>query len=125
MGAEGLTGLAAMELSVAAVTVRVSSGLVTPPRVAVMTVVPTPRAVARPREPSALEMVATAGVADAHVTCDVRSCVVPSVYVPVAMNWTVVPLAVVGFTGLTAMELSVAAVTTSVAAGLVTYRASP
>ena len=48
------------------------------PLAAEMTVVPPATPVARPAEPAALEIVADAGVADAHVAVVVRSCVVPS-----------------------------------------------
>ena len=59
-------------------------------------------------------IVATDGVAEAHVTWLVRFCVVPSVYVPVAVNCWVAPLAIDGFAGVTAIDCSVAAVTVSV-----------
>ena len=42
--------------------------------------------VANPLEPAALLMVATAAFEDVHVMDDVRSCVVKSEYVPVAIN---------------------------------------
>ena len=56
-------------------------------------------------------IVATAGVADAHVTWLVRFCVLLSLYVPVAVNCCVVPFAIDGFAGVTAIDCSVAAVT--------------
>jgi hypothetical protein len=43
-----------------------------------------------------------------------------SVYVPVAVNCLVCPFAIDGFAGVTAIDTSVAAVTVSVSAGLVT-----
>ena len=64
----------AIDDNVAAVTVSVSTGLVTPSSFAVMSVVPTTRVVARPE----VLIVATDGVADAQVTWEVRSDVVPS-----------------------------------------------
>ena len=57
---------------------------------------------------------AVAAVADAHVTVAVRFCVVPSLYVPVATNCWVVPFAIDGVAGVTAIDTSVAAVTVSV-----------
>src|SRR5207248_492435 len=77
-------------------------------------VVPTVAALARPAEPAALEIDATVGVAELQATASVRSCVLPSVKVPVAVNWREVPLAIVGVVGVTAIETSVAAVTVSV-----------
>jgi hypothetical protein len=47
---------------------------------------PTVKAVASPLKPAALLMVATAVFEDVQVTDDVRSCVGPTVYVPVAIN---------------------------------------
>jgi hypothetical protein len=102
-----------MDTSVAFVTVSVVFPL-TAPLVAEMTVVPAATLVARPFDPAALEMLAVAGVADAHVTVAVRFCVVASLYVPVATNCCCVPLAIVGVAGVTAIDTSVAAVTVSV-----------
>ena len=58
-------------------------------------------------------IVATDGVADAHVTWLVRFCVVLSLNVPVAVNCSVVPFAMVGLAGVTAIDCSIAAVTVS------------
>src|SRR5271157_6653783 len=116
----GLGGVRAIAWRAAAVTVRVSPGLVTPPKDAVITVVPVASVVARPWVPTALEIVATDAVADAQVTCVVRSAVVPSVYVPVAVNCSVRPLAMLGLGGVRAIDWRVAAVTVSVSPGLVT-----
>ena len=63
-----------IEDRVAAVTVNVSIGLVTAPKVAVMLVVPAAIVVANPPE----TIVATPGVAEAHVTDEVMLSVVPS-----------------------------------------------
>ena len=60
--------------NVAVVTVSVSTELVIPSSAAVMSVVPTTRVVAKPE----VLIVATDGVADAQVTWEVRSDVVPS-----------------------------------------------
>src|SRR6266851_8681541 len=76
-----------------------------------MVVDPVPTAVARP----AVLMVATPAAADElHVAVLVRFWVLPSLYVPVAVNCCVLPLAIDGFAGVTAMETSVAAVTVRV-----------
>ena len=61
---DGLTGVTAIDDSVAAVTVSTSAGDVTPLRLAVMLLVPTAAPVARP--PAVI--VAMAGEAEDHVT---------------------------------------------------------
>src|SRR5262244_1801390 len=66
-----------------------------------MIVAPGPTPIARPE---AL-IVATAGKSDVHITELVRfRVVVPSLYVPVAMNCSVPPTAIVGFAGETAID---------------------
>ena len=50
--------------------------------------------VVRPSLPATFDTEATPTSAVDHVACEVRSCVVPSVYVPVAVSCTVVPLAI-------------------------------
>ena len=57
------------------------------------------------------EMVAMAAFADAQVTDAVRLRVLPSEYVPVAVNCCVLPLAIDGFAGVTAIELNTVALT--------------
>jgi hypothetical protein len=86
------------------------------PLVAEITDVPPPTPVARPL----VEIVAVAAVADAHVTVAEMSDVVASSKVPVAMNCSVVPLAIVGVAGVTAIETSVAGAVTMRAAVLLT-----
>jgi hypothetical protein len=113
---DGLTGVTAIDTSVAAVTVNVSAGLVTPFSAAVICDVPTPAPVAMPAE----VIVATDAVADTQLAWLVRSCVLVSVYVPVAVNCFVVPLAIDGLTGVTAIDTSVGPTTVSVSGGLVT-----
>jgi hypothetical protein len=113
---DGLAGITAIDNSVAAVTVSVSPGLVTPFSAAVICEVPTPAPVARPAE----VIVATDVVPDTHVACVVRSCVLVSVYVPVAVNCFVVPFAIDGLAGVTAIDTKVAAVTVRVSPALVT-----
>jgi len=72
---DGLAGVTAIDTSVAAVTVSVSGGLVTPLNIAVICDVPTPMPVAKPAE----LIVATPGVPDTHVACAVKFCVLLSV----------------------------------------------
>ena len=73
----------------------------TEPEEAVMVAEPAPTAVARP--PPAL-IVATEGGFEAHEAVEVTSAVWPSVYVPLAPNCCVTPLAIVGFEGVIAIE---------------------
>jgi hypothetical protein len=106
----GFVGVIASDCSVAAVTVSVVVPDF-PPKVAVISDVPVPTPVA---SPPLAEIVATVAVAEAHVTLPVRSRTVLSEYVPVALNCWVEPFVMVGFVGVTAIELNVAALTTSV-----------
>jgi hypothetical protein len=85
------------------------------PDSAVIVVVPTLLLTATPLAP----IVATAGVEDIHVTEVVIALVLPSVYVPVAMNCCDVPRAIEGDNGVTARDTNVALVTVSVAEALV------
>ncbi len=71
----GADGVIAIDTSVAGVTVRVTTGDVMLPRTAVTRVVPAVTPLAAPGEPAALLIVATAGVAEFHVTSAVRVCV--------------------------------------------------
>ncbi len=105
-------GVTEIELSVAAVTVS-SVSPKTLPRVALTVVNPTPTAAARPSESAALLMVAMVSSDELHVTCVVRSWVVLSEYIPVAVYCKVNPLGRLWFVGVTSIELSVAAVTVS------------
>jgi hypothetical protein len=68
---DGLVGVTAIDCKVAVVTVNTSTGEVTPFKVAVMLLVPTPTPVAKP--PGAI--VATEVVPDAQVTVLVMFCV--------------------------------------------------
>ena len=85
-----------------AITVKVSSGLVTPASDAVITLCPRARAEARPVP----LIVATDGVADAQVARSVKSAVEPSEKVPVAVNCPVTPTASSGLPGETAIDTS-------------------
>ena len=75
-----------MDTSVAIVTVSVAVPVMNGLAVAVIVVLPAPNEVATPLEPAALLMVATAAFEDVQVMDAVRSRVVKSEYVPVAIN---------------------------------------
>jgi hypothetical protein len=80
---------------------------VTPPELAPIALLPVALVVANPETLGALATVAT--LADDELQCvvSVMSCVVPSLNDPVAVNCCVLPRVTVGFSGVTAMELSV------------------
>jgi hypothetical protein len=106
----GFAGITAMETRAAGVTVKpVEPEIV--PNVAVMVTAPWLAELARPLEPDALLIDATLILEELQVAELVRSCVVLSVYVPVAANCRLVPFAMLGFAGITAMETSAAGVT--------------
>ena len=79
-----------IETSAAAVTVRLALPE-TVPDVAVMVVEPVASACARPAVPADMLTVATLGINDVHCTEAVKSWVELSLYVPVAVNCSVVP----------------------------------
>src|SRR5262249_34246892 len=99
----GFGGVTAIDWSTTAVTVSVVEPE-TAPLVALIVLVPAFTAVA---SPVAL-IAAVAGVPDVHVTVLVKSCVVPSLKVPVALNCFVPPTVTVGFGGVTAMDCKTA-----------------
>src|SRR6266542_1837979 len=110
----GSVGVTSIVDRVAAVTVSVVLPE-TPPKVAVIVVVPAATDVARPCDPPALLIVATAVLDELQVTTwVVRSCVVLSLKVPVAVNCWVNPSGRPGLVGVTAIVDRVAAVTVSV-----------
>jgi hypothetical protein len=79
--------------------------------VAVMVVLPMATVVAKPLVPAALLIVATPVEEEDQVTVVVRSCVVASVYVPVAVNCCISPRALELLAGVIASETSSAALT--------------
>jgi hypothetical protein len=85
------------------------------PEVAVMVAVPCPELVASPLLPTALLIIATAADDELQVAVVVTSCVVPSVYVPVARNCCIVPSAIDESAGVIASEARAAGFTASVA----------
>jgi hypothetical protein len=93
-----------METSVALVTVIVVEP-VTPEWVAEMVALPTPTPLTR-ESPTAPGSVAIASSEDPQVASPVRSCVVESEKVPVAVNGCDVPRAIEGAAGVTAIETS-------------------
>jgi hypothetical protein len=111
---EGFAGVTAIDCSVAAVTVSKVEPEIDDD-VAVIVELPTPAPLARP----AALIVATVVVPEVQVTVDVKFCVVPSLNVPVAVNCWVAPLAIDGFTGVTAIDCRVAAVTVRVVEPLI------
>ena len=58
--------------------------------------------------------VAVDNVSETQVTEELRSCVLPSLKVPIAANCCVVPRAIDGYAGVTAIDSKIAAVTLSV-----------
>src|SRR5215467_1839182 len=80
------------------------------PMAALICDVPCATPVARPPALS----VATAALEVDQVTDPVTFCVLASVYVPVAVNWRVAPLAMVGLAGVSAIDTSAAGPTVSV-----------
>src|SRR5260221_662646 len=111
----GVAGVTEIHTSVAAVAVSVEEPAMSETVfVAVIVAVPGPSPLATPSLPAALETVAIEADDVDQLTVVVRSCVVPSVYVPVAVKPSVVPFAMLGVGGVTAMLTSVAAVTVSV-----------
>lgn len=109
---EADSGLTAMETKIAGVTVNVAVPL-TVPEVPLIVVVPTVKAVASPCDPKASLIVATLAGKELQYADWVRSCVLPSVKVPVAANCWLVPAAIEGSNGVMAIETSVAGVTVS------------
>jgi hypothetical protein len=111
---DGFAGVTAIDCNVAAVTVSKVEPEIDDD-VAVMVEVPTPAPLARPP----VLIVAMVVVPEVQVTVDVKFCVVPSLNVPVAVNCWVAPLAIDGFTGVTAIDCRVAAVTVRVVEPLI------
>jgi len=85
-----------------------------PPEETWIVVCPAAKAVARPE----LLTVATVVFDELHVTVVVRFCVEPSLYVPVAVNGSSTPTAIVGLVGVTAIDTSAALLTVNVAVPL-------
>ena len=110
-----ISGVTEIDTSVAGVTVSVVvPDMFVTGSMAVIETEPVAVDVAKPFEPDALLILAAPVVDDPQVTDAVKFCVVLSVYVPVAVNWFVVPRAMLGLVGVTEIDTSVAGVTVSV-----------
>jgi hypothetical protein len=70
-------------------------------------------------------MIATVASDELQLTTEVTSCMLPSVYVPVAVNCWLVPSAIAGVCGLIAIDISAAGFTVSVAAALTPFELIP
>jgi len=110
MANDGLAGVTARETRTAGPTLSVAEAVVEP-ELAVMVAVPTPVPVANPLPAT----VATVIEDEPHVTELVRVCVLPSLYVPVAVNCWLVPFAIVVLEGTIDMETRTGAVTATLA----------
>ena len=115
---DGVAGVTANDTSAAAVTVSVVDPL-TPPTLAVMFALPTPAPLATPGVGPPVLIVLTPGVSELHSTVLVIFCVLPSVYVPVAVKARVVPSGMTGTAGVTAIETSTAGLTVTVVEPLI------
>ena len=103
-----------IDVKVAAATVKTVDP-VTNAEVALMVADPVPMLVASP----VLFTVAVETVSEAQITVALRSCALPSLNVPVAINCCVVPKAMEGFAGVTAIDRRAAAVTLRVVLPLI------
>jgi hypothetical protein len=103
-----LAGVTASETKVAPVTMRVAVPF-TEPEVAVMVVVPVPRLVAKP-----VGSTVATPLDDEDQESDVSNCVLPSSKLPTALNCSVVPMAIDGVAGVTAIASRWAATTVKV-----------
>ncbi len=98
---EGFAGVTAIDTSAGAVTVSVVEPAI-PPSVALIVEAPAFTPFAKPP----VVIVATPGADEPHVTVLVRFCVLPPLYVPVAVNCCVAPTAMEGLAGVTAIDAS-------------------
>ena len=109
-GIVGASGLIAIDTTAAGVTANVAVAL-TDPELIPIVVVPVPSVVANPAVFVVLLIVATAALLDVQCPDCVTSCVVPSVYVPVAVNCGVNPTGTLVLAGLIVIDTNAAAVT--------------
>lgn len=107
----GFAGVTVIEIKVTDVTVSLVFTEEIFPNVALMKVWPRLTDVANPFDPAALLIVATLVAEELQVTAVVRSCVLPSEKVPVAVNCWVVPRAIFGVSGEIVIVVSMADVT--------------
>jgi hypothetical protein len=110
---EELAGATAIDCSNAAVTVKFVVAE-TPSKVAVIVAVPAARPVASPLLMGSLLILAKPEESVLQLASVVKSCVVESEKVPVAVNWVVSPVAMDGAAGEIVILVTVAALTVSV-----------
>jgi hypothetical protein len=103
---EAVPGVTVINVSADGVTVRVPEPVI-PLEAAVMFATPKPVLVVRPAEFTVAAVVSL----EVQLAMPVKSCVLPSEYVPMAANCCFVPNAIDMFGGETAIEVSAAAVT--------------
>jgi hypothetical protein len=108
----GACGLIAIDTSAAGFTTKVAVALMAPELMPIV-VVPVPSVLASPAVSAVLLIVATLATVELQCPLCVKSCVVPSVNVPVAVNCWVVPSATVEVCGLIAIDTRAAGVTVS------------
>ena len=112
-GIEPLAGSTRIETNVVLNTVSSVESL-SEPKAAEIVVVPSAKTLAKPWLPPALLIVATAGLLLLHVAVVVKSCLLPSVKLPVAVNCGVFPAPIEGWTGVTVIDTSVGGVVVNV-----------
>lgn len=106
----GLVGVIEIDTRTAGFTVSVAAFEVTPEKLAVMNVEPGLTDVASPFGADVVLMVAIAVFDEFQVAQTVRSCTAPPDRKPVAVNCWVVPRTIVALDGVTAIEVTAAAV---------------
>jgi len=111
---DGFTGLTANDTSIGCPTLRLAVAVMDPD-VAVMVAPPMPAPAANPLAP----IVATVVADELQLTALVTSCVLPSVYVPVAANCWLVPFAIVALVGLIESDVKTGGVTARAAEPLI------
>jgi len=116
---DGLAGVTASVTRDGCPTFSVAEFVVVP-ELAVMVALPTPAPVANP----VLATVATAAEEELQLAVPVRSCVLLSLYVPVAVNCWLIPFAIEAFAGVTDREVRTAGATVSTAKLLMLFDAA-
>ena len=106
---EVFAGVTAIDTSTGAVTVSVVEPVIL---LSAAVIVEAPVFTAFAKPPAAI--VATLGADEPHVAVLVRFCVLPSLYVPVAVNCCVLPTTIEAFAGVTAMDTSAGGATVRV-----------
>lgn len=112
-GIVALCGLTAIDISAAGFTVTLAVPLIAPIAIAIV-LVPVPTVLASPCVPGVLLIVTAPAFVELQCPACVTSNVLPSLYVPSAVNGCVVPSGVTTTGGFTAIDTSAAAVTVNV-----------